>query len=388
LPGGEARERLVFVIEALLSSPSFLFRVEVGDTTEGLSTLSSEELAARLSFTLLGRGPSAELLDRAAQGELDTEQGLASVASELLADPRAREYFDAFFEQWLDFDKMRAPSEPPPGWSDDLLGSMVGETHALLHSAAWGESESLLAALTANHTFLDPPLAEFYGLPWPASSSGTGSAPEALVRVEIPAGHPRQNSGLLSHAALLSAKNDGDLIAHRGAWLRSTFLCETLSVPSELLATVSDELEGLSYLEVFQKRNTEAACAGCHALIDPIGVGFTQFDALGRFDPEVDIAPFEMQPALPGVDDPEFDSLGELATKLQARAEVASCLSKKLFLFTNGRQATSADECAIARATQQFTSEQHRFASLLQGLVGSPTFRLRRPAQDPAGDSP
>jgi hypothetical protein len=373
----------VFVIEALLSSPSFLFRVEVGDTLQGLSTLDAEELVTRLSFTLHGRGPSAELLDRAAAGELVTEQGLAEMARELLADARAKEYFDAFFEQWLDFDQMRAPTEPPPGWSDDLLDSMVQETHALLQTAAWGDSESFLTALTANHTFVDPQLAEFYGLQLPASAPSPATEPQELVRVEIPAGHPRENSGVLSHAAVLSAKNDGDLIAHRGAWLRSTFLCETLSVPSELLATVSDELEGLSYLQVFQKRNSEAACAACHSLIDPIGVGFAKFDALGRFDPDADIAQFEMQPALPGDDNPEFESLGELAAKLQARADVASCLSKKLFLYTFGRQAAPADQCAISRATQQFTSDQQRFASLLQGLVESPTFRLRRTEDSP-----
>jgi hypothetical protein len=151
----DAEDEFRFVIEALLSSPSFTFRVEVGDGGP-LATLTPLELASRLSFTLWGRSPSAELLDRAANGELDDEAGIAKVADELLADERAAHFFRAFFKQWLDFDELRVPSKPPPGWSDALLPAMIGETERLLDEFAWGRGRSLPDVLTANFTFVTP----------------------------------------------------------------------------------------------------------------------------------------------------------------------------------------------------------------------------------------
>src|SRR5690606_29069749 len=120
-----------FVAQALLSSPSFLYRVEIGDAGTDLTTLTGLELASRLSFALTGRTPSRDLMERARAGELDSTEGLQAIAAELLADERASEFFDAFFQQWLQFEKLRVPPEPPPGWDDALLGMMAEETKTL-----------------------------------------------------------------------------------------------------------------------------------------------------------------------------------------------------------------------------------------------------------------
>src|SRR5262249_43830387 len=129
-----------FAIEVLLSSPSFLFRVEVGNSPEGLATLSGPELASRLSFALLGRGPSAALLEQAASGALDTAAGLHDAAASMLSDPDAQSFFSAFFRQWLGFNTLRAPVKPPMGWSDSLMPLMQAETDAVVQDFAWGGS--------------------------------------------------------------------------------------------------------------------------------------------------------------------------------------------------------------------------------------------------------
>lgn len=365
--GGAGKQQVVTLFSAMLSSASFLFRLEVGDASEGLSRLSGEELASRLSFTLIGRGPSRELLDLGANGGLDTPEGLANAARELLADPRSREFFDAFFRQWLGYEQLLTPKEPPPGWNDAVLLSMQEETDRFLSEYAWGDGMNFLDALTANHSYMRADLAEFYGLPAPAADG----------YVEFPEGHHRQASGLLTHASLISAKGDGDSIAHRGAWVQRTFLCINLQVPAALLDSLSDELSGLTYQQMLDRRNSDASCAGCHALIDPIGVGFAAFDKSGHFDPEVDIDQYGITPQLPGGTE-RFDSIGELAAQLRGRAEVASCLSQKLFLYTAGRQVAAADRCAVQQATQRFADDQYRFASVLEGLVMAPQFRMRR----------
>ncbi len=365
---GGPEQQFVDVVTAMLSSPSFLFRMELGDSPDGLSTLDGEELASKLSFALTGRGPSRELLDRGAAGEFDTETGLADVAAELLTDARSQEFFDAFFEQWLGFEQLRRPNEPGPDWDDSLMPSMKDETHRFLAEYAWAPGVNFLDALTANHTYIGDDLAAFYDLP----------APGADGRVEFPADHNRANSGLLTHAALISAKGDGDKIAHRGAWIQKVFLCVELEVPTALLDSLSTELEGLTYPAMLEKRNTDAACAGCHALIDPIGMGFYPYDAAGQFNPEADIYEYGITPALPGEGGGNFETLGGLATLLRARPELSECLTDRVFLYAEGREAGAADSCTVSHAAEQFDQNQGRFASILEGLVLAPEFRLRR----------
>lgn len=366
---GNAEDKFVTVVSAMLSSPSFLYRVEVGDKPTGteLSTLTGEELAARLSFALIGRGPSKELLDQGKSGSLDSAEGLRAATQALLTDPRSQEFYDAFFQQWLGFEQLRTPKEPAADWNDALMLSMQEETHRFLRDYAWTEGANFLDSLTANHTFIRADLAAYYHLPAPAENG----------YVEFPEDHDRAHSGLLTHAALLAAKRDGDRIAHRGAWVQSTFLCIDLELPTALLDSLSDELAGLTFNEIFERRNTDEACAGCHALIDPIGVGLAPYDESGRFDASIDLSQFSVAPALPQAQT-GFSSAGELADLLRDRAEFSSCLTKKLFLYAGGREATGPDACTITRAADQFVQDQYRFASVLEGLVTSPDFRVRR----------
>ncbi len=362
----DTEDRYRYAIEALLVSANFLYRVEVGDEPEGLSKLRPHELAARLSFALWGRSPSEELLNQAAQGALDSADGLSEVGARLAGDERTRVFFDSFFKQWLGFEQLRAPKQPPADWSDNLLVEMARETDAVLADFAWG-GRDFLDALTTNSTRLTPALAAFYGVP----------APGADGRVDFPAGHPRENTGLLTHASLLSAKSDGDRIAIRGNWLRKTFLCKQLEVPPELAEDFGELLVGLTRVQIVKKRNSEAACKGCHAAIDPIGMGFERFDEAGRFDSKVDIDAFGVTPAFPDAN-AEFDSVAELAALLRQDPQVSECLTARAFLYTNGREPTRADSCALQSTASSFASTSHDFRALLRGLVEAPGFRLRR----------
>lgn len=366
--GLDTEDQFRYVIEALLTAPSFLYRIEIGDAPEGLSTLTSRELAARLSFTLWGRAPSEALMARAAEGALDTPEGLTQVAREMLDDPKAQTFYDTFFEQWLGFSELRAPNQPASDWSDELLTSMKLETQAFLRDFAWTPSADFLGALTANYTYLETNLASYLGLPAPALDG----------RVDFPAGHPRENTGLLTHPSLISAKSDGDLVAIRGNWLRTTFLCEHIDIDPTALAEIGEELVGLDRYAIIEKRNTEAGCAGCHAQIDPIGVGFVQFDASGRFDDTVDPSLYPIAPAFPDASEPPFASVQELSTKLRAMPEVGACMASSAFTYGYGRLPTGADSCILEQATTTFADTQHSFVALLQGLIEAPAFRLRR----------
>ncbi len=358
------------VIEVLLSSPSFLYRVEVGSEKEGLSTLSPTELASKLSFALHGRGPSPELLDLAESGALDSEEGLLRVAEDLLADRRAQTFFASFFRQWLGYQTLKpmTPADEP------VYQDMQVETDRLIEEYAFG-SQDFLNVLTANHTFVTPRLATFYGLPAPSSDG----------RLEFPEDSPRAHSGLLTHASLLSAKGDGDLISIRGNWLRKTFLCESLELPPDLQDTIGEILVGLDRIAIFQARNTLGDCAACHAKIDPIGLGLFVFDRRGLFDPKVDLTPYEMKPAFPDAPAPNsFERIAELSASLAKLPEVPSCIAERAFLYVHGREPNASDVCAVQRIASEFKTTGHAFRSLVGEVVKGPEFRLRRaPAVSP-----
>jgi hypothetical protein len=289
------------------------------------------------------------LLDQAAQGALSTPAGLSQVASSMLSDPRAQTFFNGFFRQWLGFETLRAPNVPPTGWDESLLPLMQQETEQVIGGIAWS-GQNFLDVLTTNQTRASAPLAKYFGLPTPAAD-GT---------VTFPVGHPRESSGVLTHPSLLSMKSDGDPIAIRGNWLRKTFLCNKLEVPP------------------VQTRNMEDACKGCHAQIDPVGVGFAAFDATGRFDETVDVGVYRVASALPDAPMPAFGSVAELAAKLRELPRVTVCLADKAFLYINGHDATTDDLCSIDSASRSFAASNQAFTALLKGLVEAPEFRLRR----------
>ncbi len=363
----DANDRFEFAIEVLLTSPGFLYRTELGDKPEGLSTLTPGELASKLSFALWGRAPSAELLDRAEKGELSSEQGLSQQVSQMLADPRAEAFYSGFFRQWLGYDTLRAPTSAVEGWDDSLLPSMQAETDAVDKDYAWG-GLNFLDALTTSRTRLDAKLATFYGLPAPAADGS----------VDIPASHVRAGSGLLTHGSLLGAKSDGDLIALRGKWLRHTFLCAKMEVPASVAEQLGELLVGLTRVQIVKERNMRNECKGCHSIIDPIGVGLAGFDRAGRFDETLDITEFGVTPGLPDAPDPAFASVAELAAKLRAMPQVSACLTSRAFLYVNGREPVAADQCTVQAAGQSFSSSSSAFTALIRGLVQDRSFRLRR----------
>jgi hypothetical protein len=363
----DVNDRYRFAIESLLSSPSFLFRIEVGDAPDGLATLDQYELASRLSFALWGRGPSADLLDAAAAGELDSQAGLLERATAMLADPKARVFFNSFFQQWLGYETLVAPPQPPMGFSSSLLDAMKAETDRVTGDVAWGGG-NFLDVLTANTTNTSAAAATYFGLPAPAAD-GT---------VTFGADHVRANSGLLTHPSLLSAKRDGDLIAIRGNWLRSTFLCEHLGLPADA-DTIGERLVGLTRVEIVQMRNMEQDCVGCHATIDPIGVGFAAFDQTGRFDATADVGEYGVTTALPDAPMPEFSTIAELSQKLHGMPQVPACLAARTFLYVHGRTPNGPDGCAVERASRGFVDANYGFPALIESLIEAPAFRLRRP---------
>ncbi|MEM9703818.1 MAG: DUF1592 domain-containing protein, partial [Planctomycetota bacterium] len=171
--GGDDAEALGYVLEAMLQSPRFLYRVEVQRGQGERRPVEGYELAARLSFTLWGAPPDAELRALAQRGELNGtpagRQTLREQIARLLDDPRARDRSARFAHEWLNLDRLDALSpaaETFPDWNPALAADMRAETLAFFNHLAWRADEPLTRLLTARTAFLTPRLAEHYGLAW------------------------------------------------------------------------------------------------------------------------------------------------------------------------------------------------------------------------------
>lgn len=361
------QDQFVLAIQLLLSSPNFIYRVETGDSPEGITTLGPYEVASRLAFAMWGRGPDAALLDQAANGELDTPEGLSRVARRMLADDKAKSNISQFFEQWLATNLLQEPVDKPANWYANILADMKSETDTLLREYAW-QDRNFMGVFTDNRTYITPNLANYYGLPRPQS---------AFVAMTLPGGDPRQNTGILTHLANMFPKSDGDLVAKRGDWIRATFLCANLDLPEGISEIINGQFSGFTAMEIMAERNKNASCNRCHAQIDPIGVAFANFDRDGLYNHAIDLADFPIAPGFPDANNPNITSIQDIAQALSQMPAVGQCLADRLFLYTRSHLPVDNDRCAVHNASQEFVNSGNHFSTLLLALVEDPSFRVR-----------
>ena len=302
------------VLQAFLQSPHFLYRVELGvpgEQGEAAVALDDYEMASRLSYFLWGSMPDAELLDAAAAGELRDPAVIEEHARRMLEDPKARRMVEHFHEQWLSTIKLASIDKDPglfPDWSPEIALRQADEVAAFVEHVFFDADEpTLRTLLTAPHTYVDADLAEFYGLPAP---QGTG-----LQQVESPAGGPVL-SGILTQGGILSAyskANQTNPIA-RGIFVREHLLCQIPPPPPDDVELIPPEPDpNATTREIFEQHRDDPACNGCHSMFDPIGFGFENFDAVGRWRTTENDLPIDASGELSAADVAgPFDGAAEL----------------------------------------------------------------------------
>jgi hypothetical protein len=377
------------VLRAMLQSPFFLSHVELGDASradeDGNLPLTGHEVAARLSYTLWGTMPDDTLFAAAESGALDDEAGVRAEAERLLADPRSRPAVRAFFMRWLRLDEAQGAAKEPtqyPEWTPELRASMQAQAEAFLDELLWGEDEGTLdTLLLADHTYLDDNLAPLYGL--------DPTFGEELQRVELNDEHRRGVLGLPAWLTVMSGA-DQSSPTRRGVFVREHLLCEPVPAPpGDVVPDLPPAEPGETPVDRVNRHLEDAACAGCHTLFDPIGLGFEHFDAIGRFresygadqpvDAEGNVAASE-DDAVNGT----FTGMAELALKLAASEEVRACVAKEALVFAIGHAAEAAAcgerdavDYAIADALAASGGD---LRTLMLHVVTSDAFRMRAPA--------
>ncbi|MEQ1501015.1 MAG: DUF1588 domain-containing protein [Myxococcota bacterium] len=342
-----------WVVAAMLQSPHLLYRSELGVQGDpGAFTLTGWEVATALSYTLYGTTPDAALLQHAADGDLDTPEGVAAVAGTMLADPRTLGAAADLVEVWFDLGQLDTVSRD--GLTPELRDAMRQETRDVVEDVA-AAGGSLADLMTTRYTIVSPLLATHYGLP------GSG-------RVDLDG---ETYGGLLTHGSVLTThgKPSGSGPIQRGVTVRERLLCEDLPPPPSNLDTSPPEVDPtLSTRERYEQHSADPACAGCHDKIDPIGFGFERYDQLGRWREDDGGHPIDDRGA---IDDVAFAGPFDLAEVLLDDPRFRTC-----FGATWRRHATGIASCSDDPGASVGLLEP------LAAVTASAGFRLRAGGPD------
>ncbi len=377
---GDFANGIRVVVQAILQSPFFLYHVETGQgaVTDGsMVVLTDHEVAARLSYFLWDTMPDDTLRAAADAGELQAASGLEDQVDRMLADPRAREGIGSFHQQWLGVDEVdgvEKNAEFFPAFSPALAAAMKRETADFANYVVLEGDATLETLLTAEFTVTDDPeLLALYGATLPPDHSPGDP-------VDLPAG---QRSGLLTQASVMAehAHVDQTSPVHRGQLVRENLLCQLLPPPPPDVNNTPPTVEpGTSTRERFDEHRANPACAACHNLIDPLGLTFENYDAVGAWRTMEGTIAVDASGEIIGtqeIDGPVANAVA-LAHELASSTIVQQCVARQWFRFAFGRAEKPEDTCTNDNLDQVFADSGHDVRALIKQLVVSDAFRNRR----------
>lgn len=370
-------------LTALLVSPRFLF-LDEGNPEDG-SELDDYQLASRLSYFLWTSMPDERLMELAARGEMKNAEVLAREVDRMIADPRSAAFAEHFSDAWLRLDKIG--SMPPsnaqfPAYDRDRLESAMKSETRMLVAHILKENRPVTDFLDGRYSFLNDALAKHYGI--------EGVTGERFRKVALPAGSRR--GGLLGHASVLTASANGVETSPvvRGIWILESILGTPPPPPPPDVPPIEPDTRGATTIrEQLAKHRDVAACADCHAKIDPWGFALEYFDPVGGFR--------EHYPVFTGsgrianrADGKPVDGAGELPSGEFIRDErdlrnlllgrmmlVTKNLARKLLAHATGREPTFRDEPEIERIVREHAASGHGMRDLVHGIVQSEVFARR-----------
>jgi hypothetical protein len=365
------------VVEAVLQSAPFLYRVEFGDPAQAVGAaavpLTPYETASRLSYFVWGSMPDQALFDAADAGQLATKEQMAAQARRMLKDTKARPSVEQFYAQWLTLKQVTATAKDPvtyPEFTPTLQAAMQQETIAFIDWVIWQSDATMQTMLTAPVSFVDGELAKLYGI-----SGVTGTA---LQKVDL---DPSQRAGLLTQPALLAVlgKPDRSSPVLRGKFVRERLLCQSISPPpSNIVITPPQATPGVSTREMFSMHDKVEPCKSCHVLMDPIGFGLENYDGVGKWRTIDQGRPVDPSGTMTASDiDGPFAGAVDLAHSLAQSREVSDCVATEWFRYAFGRGETVEDACTMADLKTSFASVGFNIQELLVAITQTDTFRFR-----------
>jgi mono/diheme cytochrome c family protein len=367
-------------VQATIARPEFVFRFE--RVPDGVRAgqhyrIDDLELASRLSFFLWGTGPDDPLIEVASKGQLRTPAALEKQVKRMLADPRAESLSTNFASQWLRLTGLAEMHPEPtifPDFTRNLAQSMKREVELLFDSVV-REDRNVTDLLTADYTFVDEVLARHYGIP--------NVAGPRFRRVQVT---DPNRYGLLGRGAILtmtSLANRTSPVA-RGKYVLEVLFAAPPPLPPAnvppLKETVNNE-KVLTVRERMEEHRKNPQCAGCHKIMDPIGLTLENFDAIGRWRVNDGVSPVETTAQL--YDGRTLDGPSSLREALMAHSDAfVGGLSESLLSFALGRVLDHTDMPTARAITRQAAKSQYRLSAFVMAVVNSAPFQMRTLASE------
>ena len=373
--GGDFDAGIELALSGMLVNPQFLFRVEddpAGVPPNTVYRVTNLALASRLSFFLWSSIPDDELLNAAVAGKLRQPAVLERQVRRMLADGRSSALVNNFAAQWLhlrNLDSITPDMRLFPDFDDNLRQAFRRETELFVDSIL-REDRSVLDLLRADYTFLNERLAKHYGLP-----NVYGSR---FRRVDVDDAQWR--GGLLRQGSILTVTSYATRTSPviRGKWILDNILGVPPPPPLPDVPALKDNtVDGrLSGRQRLAEHRSNAVCAPCHNLIDPVGLALERFDAVGRRRQIEDGGPIDASGGLP--DGSQFADVDGLEAALIRRPELfVGTVAEKLLTYALGRGVEYYDAPAIRRIVRDARAEDFRISSVILGVVNSQPFQMR-----------
>ena len=360
-------DAMVEVLATALSTPEFLYLTQrVADAkTKSPAQISALELASRLAVFLWSSIPDDELLRLADQGKLRTPEVLTAQVRRMLADPRAQRFSQHFVEQWLGLDRMSSVTHV----TDKALKEAMQEEPRAYFEAVLHENRSILDFLHSDYAVVNERLANHYRIP-------TVYGPQFR---KVPVTPQTHRSGLLTSAVIMTMNSDGK-DSHplkRGVWMMKRILDDPPPPPPPNVPQVdltNPAILKMTVKERIADHRNNAACNSCHSKIDPWGIAFENYDALGAYRTQIKDQPVDAtselfnHQTLAGIDGLKRYLLAE------RQDQFARAMVHKLTTYALGRPLTFSDSADLDRLTAQFRRSGDGLGDLIRLIVSSDLF--------------
>jgi hypothetical protein len=380
LENGTFDQGISEVVEAVLTSPDFLFRSILTPKTVSKNEfpLSDLELASRLSFFLWNTGPDEELLKAAEAKQLTKPGALDAQVKRMLADAKAESLVTSFAMKWLNLNSLDLVKPDPKiftNFNPTLRQDFLTEAEKFLGSILL-QNRNVTELLTSDQTFVNDTLARYYGIQGPPTS--------AFKQVTLT---DSNRFGLLGKAAVLMRTSYGDRTSPvlRGAWVLDKIIGTPPTEPPPNVGSNLAEPSAAAPKTVRQRleaHRDKPACKQCHGVIDPTGLALENFDAIGEYrttDVQAGNAKIDASTVMPnGV---AIEGPVQLRQELSKNPEnFVTAMTEKLMMYAINRELEYFDMPQVRRVVRGADKDNYTLASLVLGIVNTDAFRKQGPS--------